>query len=413
MKTRFLGLGLALLLVGNRVCPCHGEFERLQCGKAQAWAAASIDSPEFLKYAPSREIQILHLTLDVTPDFKARAVSGSATLRFKPIARPFAELKLDGVDLAVRSVTSTEKLLGWQATAQQVVVTFADPIPPERAVSVTVDYSASPRKGLYFRTHELGYEKTDAHLWTQGEPIEARHWFPSVDAPNAKFTSEVICRVVEGMTVLSNGRKVSEGKEGTNGLVAVRWVQDKPHANYLIALCAGYFKKVEDKYRDIPLAFYTPPSEIEQAASSFEGTKEMMAFFEKEIGVPYPWAKYDQVCVDDFHWGGMENTTLTVLNDRTLFTAETENLRDSIGLVAHELAHQWFGDLVTCKDWSQIWLNEGFATYYEALYQRHKFGEDTFRFEMYQNASGVLNQANDTNAIVRRDFGHPDEQFGF
>src|SRR6185436_7510911 len=143
-------------------------------------------------------------------------------------------------------------------------VTFADPIPPEREATVTVDYSAAPQKGLYFRTPELGYETNDAHLWTQGEPLEARHWFPSVDAPNAKFTSEVTCRVVEGMTVLSNGRKVSETKDSSTGLVAIRWLQDKPHANYLIALCAGYFKKVEDTYRDIPLAFYTPASQIDQ-----------------------------------------------------------------------------------------------------------------------------------------------------
>jgi aminopeptidase N len=406
---------LFLVLASAGVSTVRGEFEeqQLHCGKAQAWLAAAIDAPDYLKYAPSREIQILHLAIDVTPDFKARTVSGSVTVRFKPIAKPFAELKLDGIDLSVSAVESSEKLLGWQATASQVIVTFAEPLPPEREASVKVTYSASPKNGLYFRTPELGYKAEDAHLWTQGEPLEARHWFPSVDAPNTKFTSEVTCRVPEGMTVLSNGRKVSETKDSSTGLVVVRWLQEKPHANYLIALCAGYLQKVDDTYRDIPLAFYTPASQVAQAATSFEDTKDMMAFFEQEIGVAYPWAKYYQACVDDFGWGGMENTTLTILNDNTLFTPETENLRNSVGLVAHELAHQWFGDLVTCKDWSHLWLNEGFATYYEALYQRRKFGNDMFLYEMYQNAQGVLGQANDTNAIVRRDFGAPDEQFGF
>jgi len=205
---------------------------------------------------------------------------------------------------------------------------------------------------------------------------------------------------------------MSEEKDAA-GLTAVRWLQDKPHVNYLIALCAGYFKKVEDKHRDIPMAFWTPASQIAQAQSSFRDTKDMMEFFEKEIGVNYPWAKYDQVCVEDFGWGGMENTTLTILNDRTLFTDATENLRESTGLVAHELAHQWFGDLVTTKDWSHLWLNEGFATYYEALYQRHKYGGDMFLYEMLQNAKGVLSQQNDTNPIVRRDFNNPEQQFGF
>src|SRR5262249_11923464 len=205
-------------------------------------------------------------------------------------------------------------------------------------------------------------------LWTQVETMGARHWFPCFDAPNEKFTSEVTCRIPEGMVVLSNGKLVSEEKDAGSGLVAVRWLQDQPHANYLIALTAGYFKKVEDRYKDVPLAFYTPASQIEQAMKSFKDTKDIMGFFEREIGLPYPWAKYYQVVVDDFTAGGMENTTLTILTDNTLHTAATESLRDSQGLVAHEMAHQWFGDLVTCKDWSHIWLNEGFATFYEELY---------------------------------------------
>jgi aminopeptidase N len=404
----------ALVLLSSLCSICaRAETEHLYCGKAEAWLAAGVDSAEFLKYAPSREIDILHLTLDVTPDFKARTVSGKATLRFKPIAKPFAELKLDGIDLQVSTVTSTEKILGWQATDKNVIVTFADAIPADKEASVTITYRATPQHGLYFRTPEMGYPAADSHLWTQGEPLEARHWFPSFDAPNEKFTSEVICHVPEGMTVLSNGKKMSEEKDAASGLVAIRWLQDKPHANYLIALCAGYFKKVEDKHRDVPLAFWTPASQVAQAQSSFRDTKDIMAFFEQEIGVPYPWAKYDQVCVEDFGWGGMENTTLTILNDRTLFTDATENLRDSTGLVAHEMAHQWFGDFVTCKDWSHLWLNEGFATYYDALYAGHKDGREMFLYQMLSNAKGVLGQANDTNAIVRRNFNNPEEQFGF
>jgi aminopeptidase N len=374
---------------------------------------AAPDSSDARKYAPSREIDIEHLTLDVTPDFKARTVAGTATLRFKPIAKPLAELKLDGIDLRVTNVTSTEKLLGWQATDKNVVINFEPPIPADREASVTITYNATPTRGLYFRTPEMGYEPGDTHLWTQGEPLEARHWFPSFDAPNEKFTSELICHVPEDITVLSNGKLVSEEKDAGSTLKAVRWLQDKPHANYLIALVAGYVKGIHDKHRDVPLGFYTPASQIAQATNSFKETKDMMEFFEKEIGVPYPWAKYYQVCVDDFTMGGMENTSLTILTDNTLHTDETENLRNSRGLVAHELAHQWFGDLVTCKDWSHLWLNEGFATYYEALYDGYKDGRDEFLYRMYGNAKGFLNTPNDTNAIVRRDFRNPEEQFGF
>jgi aminopeptidase N len=389
-----------------------GAFEQVQCGRGHAMLAPA-DSSAYRKYAPDREFDLLHLALDVTPDFKARSVRGQATIRFKPIARPLEQLKLDAVELAVEAVTSSAKIAAYQATDKQIIVTFAEAIPVDKEATVTVTYSATPRKGLYFRTPEMGYNATDTHIWTQGEPIEARHWYPCFDSPNEKFTSEVTCRVPSDMVVLSNGKRISEEKQAGSDLVAVRWLQDKPHVNYLICLVAGYFKKVEDKYRDIPLAFYTTPSEIEQAKYSFEGTKDMMEFFEKEIGVPYPWAKYDQVCVGDFGWGGMENTTLTTLNERTLHTPEFETLRSSQGLVAHELAHQWFGDLVTCKDWAHLWLNEGFASYYDLLYDRHRRGRDSFLYDLYSSAKGIIGQADQTNAVVRRDYNEPEQQFGY
>jgi aminopeptidase N len=219
--------------------------------------------------------------------------------------------------------------------------------------------------------------------------------------------------VPDGMTVVSNGRLLSLEKSPTTGLVAYHWSQEKPHANYLITLVAGFFKKLEDKSGEVPLGFYTPPSEINEAASSFKDTKDMVAFFEKEIGVPYPWAKYDQVCVNDFVAGGMENTSATTLTDGTLFTEATENIRSSEGLISHELAHQWFGDLVTCKDWSHIWLNEGFATYYESLYDAYKHGRDAMLYELYGRARQIVGMTGDTNAIVRRTYDNPRDMFGY
>jgi aminopeptidase N len=390
----------------------RAEFEAIRCRTAESLMAPG-DSSDHRKYAPSRQVDILHVAINVTPDFKQRTVAGKVTLRFKPIAKPFPELSLDGVDLRVQAVTATEQVLGWQATDKQVIVTFDPPIPPDREASVTITYNASPKKGLYFRTPEMGYKAGDMHLFTQGEAIEARHWFPSYDAPNEKFTSEIICRVPDGMVVLSNGKLTSEERDAGSGLVAVRWLQDKPHANYLIALAAGYFKQVEDNYKEVPLALYTPASRVDQAMNTFKDTKDMMAYFEQETGVPYPWAKYYQVCVDDFVVGGMENTSLTILNENTLHTAATESLRNSQGLVAHELAHQWFGDLVTCKDWSHLWLNEGFATYYEQLYDGHKNGRETMLYRLYESAKHITGQPNQTNAIVRRDFNVPEDQFGY
>jgi len=377
---------------------------------AAQFAPAAVDSPAYRKYAPDRRVDLLHLALDVTPDFKARTVAGTATLTFKPIATPLEELRLDAVDLRVASVTSTEKLAAHQVTDREIVLHFAPPVPVGKEARVTVKYSAEPRKGLYFRTPEMGYAET--HLWTQGEPGEARYWFPSIDHPVEKFTSEVTCRVPAGMVALSNGRQVS-AQPGAGGLVAFHWAQEKPHVTYLITLVAGQLKKIEDKHRDIPLEFWTTPSDLAAAPNSFRHTKHMMQFFEREIGVNYPWAKYGQAAVHDYHWGGMENTSLTTLNFRTLFTAETENLFSSDSLVAHELAHQWFGDLVTCKDWSHIWLNEGFATYYDWLWQGDFGGTNETLHALYSAAKGILANQNETRGIVWRKFGDPEEMFNY
>ncbi len=400
----------AALIFSNSLSLFANESsEELACHKSSALFAAP-DSSEFFKYAPSREVDVLHLKLDVTPDFKERTVSGTATITFKPIGKSLDELQLDAVDLTVASVTSSEKIESHQVTGEKIIVTFAKPIPADKETTINITYSAEPKEGLYFRTPELGYKAGETHVWTQGEAIEARHWYPCYDFPNEKFTSEIIAHVPEEMTVLSNGKLVSENKEAS-GLKAVRWLQEKPHVNYLISLVAGHFKKIEDDYKNIPLAFYTPPSEINEAINSFRDTKNMMGFFEKEIGVPYPWNKYFQVVVSDFTAGGMENTSLTTLTDRTLFTTATETIRSSENLVAHELAHQWFGDLVTCKDWSHLWLNEGFATYYALLFDEEKNGRDSMLYGLYGSAKRITGVTNDTQPIVFRKFDKPSEQF--
>ena len=398
------------------LCPAvaRAEVEASTLGYHQsAGSLAASDVPSGRQYAPDRDVQMLHLAVEATPDFQQRTVEGKATLKFRPVVKSVRELSLDAIDLNVHTVTSPQEIQGYQVTAAKLVITFAADLPPGKDASVTVTYQAEPKQGLYFRTPEMGYKAGDAHLFTQGEPIEARHWYPCLDAPNHQFTSEITCRVPEGMTVISNGRLVSSDKDSATGLVAFHWIQEQPHANYLIAMCAGYFNKIEDKYKDVPLRFYTPPSQIQHAMSTFRHTKDMLAFFEEEIGVAYPWAKYDQVCVDDFVAGGMENTSATTLAAGALFTDATENIRQSEGLVSHELAHQWFGDLVTCKDWSHLWLNEGFATYYETLFNGHQNGHDAMVYELYGWARMITSQTDDVNAIVRRTYNGPGELFGW
>lgn len=365
------------------------------------------------KYAPDRFVDVQHLKLDIVPDFVERSLQGTATLDFIPIAKPLKQWRLNAVGLDVQKVTSSHAIQATQTTDRFLEITFTDPVAPGAKAQVVVQYDVIPKKGLYFRTAEMGYAASDTQLWTQGEPEDHQHWFPSHDYPNEKFTTEMICHVPDGMEALSNGHLVSQKKDEKTGLVAFHWLQDKVHVNYLVTLVAGYFEKMEAVHRDVPIALYVPPSEKGQLANTFKDTVKIMAFFEKEIGMNYPWDKYYNACAIDYMMGGMENTSLTTLTVNTLFSDASENLHSSRGLDAHELAHQWFGDLVTCRDWSHLWLNEGFATYYSLLYDQEVIGNDYFKYRLRGNARGIFGNAKDTIPIVYQGYNSPMEQFSF
>ena len=371
--------------------------------------------PSSRKYAPTRQVDLLHLKLEVTPDFDRRTVAGTATLEFSPIAKPLEELQLDAIDLDVSAVRASVEVSDYTVTREHLTITFAEPISAGERVRLEVDYSAEPREGLYFRTAEMGYPAEDTHLFTQGEPQLGRYWFPSHDYPNERCTTEIICHVPREMTVLSNGQLVGETASG--GMKAVHWRQEKPHVCYLITLVAGYFSKLEDLDRDVPLAFYAQPTDAEHAANSFSDTAAIIDFFNQEIGVPFPWHKYFQVTVRDFQFGGMENTSMTTLANRTLTATTVLEVRAGRirKLDAHETAHQWFGNLVTCKDWSHLWLNESFATYYSHLYEGHKFGRDAQLYDLYYDATErVLPYSRkDRRPIVYNRYDDPLEQFDF
>ena len=407
------GLGL-LLAVCLRPGDARAEAEHVcrYCEAAhRGRPLEGIAAASGRNYAPHRFVDVTHVKIDVTPDFGKPTVGGKTTIEFTPIATPVDVLTLDANDLSITQVEGSVGIKDHHVTPTSIEIHFDEPIGPGKAASVTITHWAQPKRGLYFRTPAQGYKEEDTHLWTQGETHEARHWFPSVDYPNERFTSEVICHVPGDMLVISNGRMISETIDKQTAIKTVHWKQEKPHVNYLIALAAGKFKYIEGKYRDIPMRFYTPASQIEHAKNSFKDTADMMGFFEAYLDVNYPWAKYDQVVVDDFHWGGMENTTITILNDRTLHPAETEPTRSSQNLVAHELAHQWFGDFLTCKDWSQLWLNEGFATYFAHLYNESKHGRDDFLYGLYRDADRITSQKDEKRPIVYRNYKASWEQF--
>ncbi len=388
--------------------------EEFYCGCAKHLLfPAPVGSKPGRKYARDRRVDVAHLRLEITPDFATRAISGAAALTFAPIAVPLPELRLDAVGLRISSVEAAgATLAGHQVTEDQLVLTFRDPVPPGAAVTVNVTYTATPERGLYFRTPEMGYPAGDTQLWTQGEPELHRFWFPGYDYPNERFTSEIICHAPEGMEVISNGVLAGRARRA-DGLVTTHWRQDQPHVNYLVALAAGNFTKLEDSLDGLPLAVFVPPSNAAQAANTFLDTKKILTYFQREIGVPFPWAKYYQVYCHDFLAGGMENTSATFMAERLIFSAETEQLRTLHRLDAHETAHQWFGNLVTCRDWAHLWLNEGFASYYTLLYEAEKFGPDAFAHGLWREAERIFGAAPDNKPVVWRDYTDPIHQFDY
>ena len=380
------------------------------CGKQQLLMPQGGESKPGRKYARDRLVDIKHLALDVTPDFKARTVRGQVTISFTPIAQPLQTLALDSMDLSIDEVKSTgAQVADRQVTADQLLLHFAEPVLPGTEVVVAIAYHGQPEVGLHFRTPEMGYPEGDTQVWSQGEAENHRFWFPCYDYPNERFSSEVTCHVPEGMEVVSNGSLVSR-QASAGGLTAWHWKQQQPHVNYLIALAAGYFSKLEAQAGAVPLALLVPPSEKAQAALAFRDTPAVMKFFQEEIGVPFPWDKYHQVYCHDFLAGGMENTSCSFMAGALLFPKEVGELDSLHWLDAHEMAHQWFGDLLTCRDWSHLWLNEGFASYYTLLYQEAKHGREGFLTDLHQAAERVIS-SNDRRPMVWRDYGEPMQQF--
>ncbi len=196
----------------------------------------------------------------------------------------------------------------------------------------------------------------------------------------------MIATVQDEYTVLSNGGLVGVTENREEGTKTYHWKQSKPHASYLIMLAAGVYEIAEDHFRQVPIFSYVYPEHLQDAKRVFGETADMMEYFSRMIRYDYPWEKYAQITIADFMWGGMENTSATTLNDRSVvFDKRAELDRSSRGLIAHELAHQWWGDLITCKDWRHLWLSEGFATYFETLYQGHRLGADEFAYRVYRN----------------------------
>ncbi|MBV8084188.1 MAG: HEAT repeat domain-containing protein [Chloroflexi bacterium] len=363
------------------------------------------DEPHF---APDRYYRAAHLVLDVEIDPERKAIAGTATYTLRPasVLLEGVEIALDAEDMEVIDVRGAKT---WRHEDGKLRVQPNDGERVELAIRYRVE---QPERGMYFLEPDEGYPNRPRQIWTQGQAEDSRFWLPSFDFPNQKLTTEVIATVPEGLRVVSNGALVAEGALA-GGKRRWHFRQDVPHPAYLMTIAAGEFSQLEDTAADVPVFYYVQPGREDDGRRAFGTTPEMIELFGSKLGVPYPYAKYAQVAVADFIFGGMENTSATTQTDRTLHDQRAHLDFSSEPLVSHELAHQWFGDLVTCRDWSHGWLNEGFATYFECVWREHKNGYDDFLYDVYDLCQIYLGETREhyRRPIVTNTYSYPMDLF--
>ncbi len=359
-------------------------------------------------YPPSPPYRIKHLSLVLRIFVDEKKVEGEAKLSFV-MRRESNSLELDAVDMEILDVKINGSDARYMYDGRKLTVILPEKLKPGSEFVVEVGYSAHPKKGLYFILPKRKSEYPQ--IWSQGEAEDNRYWIPVYDYPNMKFTCDLTIYAPKELTVFANGelRKVEEEGEWK----VWHWAMDKPITAYLIAIAIGVFDIKKEKYGDIELIYAVPKGREEDIDRSFSKTPDMIRFFEEFLGYRYPWKNYKQVCVSEFIVGGMENVSLTLLTDRTLHDEKAHAEFESEPLVSHELAHQWFGDLVTTKDWGNIWLNESFATYLEAIYMGHLKGKDRFVYELIRFLDAYLREYSMrySRPIVTRVYKYPTEVF--
>ncbi len=380
---------------------------RLGASRADGKVFAEESAPE---HGPrDKDFHVKHIRLEIELDAKARTVAGTSTLTLAPINDGLRKIELDAVDLTIRSVRGGGKALGFDHANGKFAVTLPKAFKAGQEFALSVRYEGRPRKGLFFIAPDKDHPGERPMAWTQGESEDNKSWFPCYEAPNDKMTSEVLVTVPRGWKAVSNGALAGV----TNGGRTYHWKNDVPHSNYLIALAAGEFDVVEEKWDHVPLTYYVPKGRAKEVPLAFSETKSMMEFFSKVTGQPYPYPKYAQVVVERFTFGGMENTSMTTLIDLALHDEHARPNYQPEGLLAHELAHQWFGDYVTMKAWPHIWLNEGFASYFDPLWFEHRYGKEEFQQKMIAEADGYFEE--DANSyrrpIVTTKFALPEDMF--
>lgn len=357
--------------------------------------------------AATKEVDLHHTQLKLLFDWEEQAVHGEAMVQMKPVFYPQDSVTLDAVGFDIYSITSmnVNDTLSYNYDGEQLNIALGKTYERGDMITVIINYSAFPNanqlggsgaitsnKGLFFIDPLETDPNKPSQIWTQGETEHNSRWFPTIDKPNQRCTQDMMLIVDTSYVTLSNGI-LKSSVMNTNGTRTDWWVMNQPHAPYLFMVAVGDFAVVSESWREKPVDYYVEPEYKDYAKQIFNHTPEMLSFFSDLLDYEYPWQKYAQIVTRDYVSGAMENTSAVIFGE---FVQKTDrqlidNHNDLI--VAHEMFHHWFGDLVTCESWSNLTLNEGFANYSEYLWLEHKYGRDHAEEHRHNERSAYLQSA--------------------
>lgn len=376
----------------------------------------------------TKNIDIINTRLDLSFDWDSAHVIGKATISAKPYFYPSDQLVLNANGFRLNSVSLIKKddkiplryiydgkllkiSLDKSYTRDQNFTIFIDYVAMPNKLKIGEDIASAGDRGIYFINRDGKDKGKPRQIWTQGETECNSNWFPTINGTQEKMTQELNITVPNEFVSLSNGTLEISTLNG-DGTRTDSWRQEQPHSTYLTMLAVGDFVITKDHWRDKELSYYTEPEYASTAKMVFGKTPEMMEFFSNKLGIEYPWDKYSQIVVRDFVSGAMENTTATVFFEG-LNMSEGQFLDENHeDIIAHELFHHWFGNLVTAESWANLPLNESFATYGEYLWEEFKYGRDLADVKGLEDMSIYLANKRKTEPdVIRFDYADKEQMF--